>query len=238
MLESLVYDEVYCYCYLYYLQSLNLKINGELITNKTNYMYLGLHIDSFLTFDIMSDSVCNKLRSRVALIYRLKTTVSSYCLKQLYFTFIQPYIDYCLVVWGHTTKINIKNIQRFQNRVARMITNVYDFNIPSLTLVKSLGWFNVSQRFEFLCISLIHKCIYGTAPNYLSDNITFLSEINSTETRQFNQQLLYVPFGRTTYFQKSFHVYACKLWNNLPLSLRSIDNISQFKIRYKEYILS
>ena len=120
------------------------------------------------------------------------------------------------MVWGHTTKMNIKNIQRFQNRVARMITNVYDFNIPGLTLVKSLRWFNVSQRFAFLCISLIHKCIYGTAPNYLSDNITFLSDINCTETRQFNQQLLYVPFGRTIYFQKSFHVYACKLWNHLP----------------------
>ena len=31
----------------------------------------------------------------------------------------------------------------------------------------------------------------------LSDNITFLSDINSTETRQFNQQLLYIPFGKS-----------------------------------------
>ena len=30
--------------------TLNLKINGELITNKTNYLYLGLHIDSFSNF--------------------------------------------------------------------------------------------------------------------------------------------------------------------------------------------
>ena len=66
--------------------TLNLKINGELITNKTNYMYLGLHIDSFLTFDIMNDSVCNKLRSRVSLIYRLKLLCHPTILNNIYST--------------------------------------------------------------------------------------------------------------------------------------------------------
>ena len=115
--------------YLSHIQSLQNKII-RFLTNKYDYVHYPSSL-VFLTFD----SVCNKLRSRVALIYRLKSPVPSYYLKQHYFTFIQPYIDYCLVVWGHTTKMKIKNIQRFQNREARMITNVYDFNIPGLTLV-------------------------------------------------------------------------------------------------------
>ena len=46
---------------------LGLHIGNDPIRNSSSYKYLGLHIDSLLSFDDMISHTCNKLRSRVAL---------------------------------------------------------------------------------------------------------------------------------------------------------------------------
>ena len=57
----------------------------------------------------------------------------------------------------------------------------------------------------------------------MPENITFLSDINSSETIQFNQQLQYVPFGRNSYRNPSMSMHL----NFLPFNLLSIDNIER-----------
>ena len=64
----------------------------------------------------------------------------------LYYAFIQPYIDYALSVWGNTSQRNLYKVQRLQCRVARIMTNNFDYNIPGITIVKQLGWQNISER--------------------------------------------------------------------------------------------
>ena len=50
-----------------------------------------------------------------------------------------------------------------------MVTRKFDTNSSSIQLIKSLGWFNVVQRLDYLCVLLMHKCVKGEAPYYLSD---------------------------------------------------------------------
>ena len=75
----------------------------------------------FLSFDDMISHTCNKLRSRVAIIQRIRYLIPSDYLSSLYYAFIQPFIDYCILIWGHTSIGNVLRIQRFQNRVARIV---------------------------------------------------------------------------------------------------------------------
>ena len=79
--------------------SLGLFLNGEPINNQTTYKYLGLTIDCFLSFDVMIDNISNKLKCRVAMIQRIRYFLSSH-LSSLYYAFIQPFIDYCILIWG------------------------------------------------------------------------------------------------------------------------------------------
>ena len=173
------------------------------------------------------------------MLYRLYQFIPSFCLTHLYYAFIQPYIDYCLLIWGHTSKSNILRIQRFQNRVARVVTRNFDTNSSGLQLVKSLGWFNVAQRLDYLCVLLMYKCVKGEAPNYLSDHVSFLSDIQSitcisTRTSDLD---LHIPFAKTAFLSKSFNIYAAKLWNDLPFSIRQNNNVIYFKKLYKKYVL-
>ena len=219
-------------------ENIGLTMNNEVILNKSSHVYLALHIDNHLSFDIMIDHICIKLRSRVSMLQRLNKFVPVSSLNHLYYAFVQPHIDYCLLIWGHTSNNNISRVQKFQNRVARITTQNFDFNTSGISLVKSLGWLNIKQRMQFLACMLMHKSIHYDAPYYLSDNVTFLSDINNSCTRQCESNTLHIEFGKTSYFQKTFHVFASHIWNNLLIELKSIDNILCFKKQCKEYILN
>ena len=185
-------------------ENIGLTMNNEVILNKSSHVYLGLHIDNHLSFDIMIDHICTKLRSRVSMLQRLNKFVPVSSLNHLYYAFVQPHIDYCWLIWGHTSNNNISRVQKFQNRVARITTQNFDFNTSGISLVKSLGWLNIKQRMQFLACMLMHKSIHYDAPYYLSDNVTFLSDINNSYTRQCESNTLHIEFGKTSFFRKLF----------------------------------
>ena len=218
--------------------NLGLNLDGDVIRNQTNCRYLGVDIDSYLSFDFMMHNICNKLSSKVSMIQRLSLSIPTYYLNQLYYAFVQPLLDYCILIWGNTTENNLNKIQKFQNRSARIVCKLYDFAYSGLSLVKSNGWLNVRQRRDFLYCTLIHKCIYGIAPNYLSDHLTLYDDVQSSRiTRQSTQLLLHVPFVKHSLCQKSFSVYGPFIWNTLPPHIRQCSNIVLFKQLCKQFFL-
>ena len=46
------------------LPTIGLCLDGVQIMNSNTYTYLGVHFDSFLTFDKMTDKICNKLKEK------------------------------------------------------------------------------------------------------------------------------------------------------------------------------
>ena len=74
------------------------------------------------------------------------------------------------------------------------------------------------------------------APSYLSDLLTIYSP--PRVLRPSSKKLVTVPFSKTvSHGDKAFSVAAPKLWNNLPLFLRSSDSSQNFKSNLKTYIL-
>ena len=51
-----------------------------------------------------------------------KLTDNQETLKTIYYSLMQPYFDYCDVVWGDCSKIRADKLQKLQNRAARIIT--------------------------------------------------------------------------------------------------------------------
>ena len=212
-----------------------MHIGNDPIRNFSSYKYLGLHIDSFFSFDDMISHTCNKLRSRVAIIQRIRYLIPSDYLSSLYYAFIQPFIDYCILIWGHTSIGNVLRIQRFQNGVARIVADVFDFDVSGLSIVKLLGWLNVKQRRDYFFCTLVHKCLHNMAPFYLSDLLTFVNVISNRNTRQTDSNLLHVPFARINYYQKSFSVYG-PVFGILFLLLQELLTIMKFLKRVVKII--
>ena len=74
--------------------------------------------DCYLSWNYNVSKVCKKLGSRIAITQRLIKYLPSIYTNTLYFSFIQPCIDYGLTICCNTSISNIKKIQHLQNRMA------------------------------------------------------------------------------------------------------------------------
>ena len=74
-----------------------------------------------------------------------KLTNNQETLKTIYYSLVQPYFDYCDVVWGDCSKTRADKLQKLQNRAARIITRA-DYSIRSSDVLNSLEWSNLEER--------------------------------------------------------------------------------------------
>ena len=91
------------------------------LEQKDHIKYLGVMIDSSLSWKYHISYVCAKLSRNIGIISKLRYYLSVNQLKQIYYNLIYPYISYAIVAWGSTCKTNLQKIQTKQNRVIRLI---------------------------------------------------------------------------------------------------------------------
>ena len=176
---------------------LNVHIGNHELLQCNNIKYIGVDIDNVLSWDIQTDSISQKLVFIISRLSMLKPVLPShniFMLMYIYTSIIQPKIDYAISIWGYTTAHNINNVQRLQNRAARILTGNYDYvNTRDIDLVKTLGLMNVSQRRDYFIIMLMFKSIHGLVPNYLCDEITMQRDIAERTTRSTIDNNVHVP---------------------------------------------
>ncbi len=95
-------------------------IDNVPIKRITKTKSLGIQIDQFLSWDNHLEEICKKASSGIGAIRRLKSYVSCGHLYHYYqyYALVQPYFDYCCLVWD---PIGATRIQTLQNRAARVI---------------------------------------------------------------------------------------------------------------------
>ena len=77
---------------------------------------------------------------------------------------------------------------------------------------------------------------FGLAPTYLSEFKHYHNH-GPRLLRSSSQNLSAVPKSRLyTYGDRAFSVVAPRLWNQLPLELRSVTSADQFKTQLKTYL--
>ena len=77
--------------------------------------------------------------------------------------------------------------------------------------------------------------LHGTAPQYLKDLLKHHHVQRSL--RSSDQQLLHVPSTRLkTFGDRAFSVYAPRLWNSLPMNIKTSASLDIFKKNVKSYL--
>ena len=95
------------------------------LEHKIYIKYLGILIDSHLTWNNHVDYITLKVSKTVGIISRLRHFVPYQTLLNIYRSLVQPFITYGLAVWGQTSKTNLNKILLLQKRVIRLIHFAY-----------------------------------------------------------------------------------------------------------------
>ncbi len=160
-----------------------ISIDDEKLANVDNIKYLGVTIDKHLTWNTHISNLCKSISPKIELLRKLKYKLPAEQLNIIYQSIIQPHFDYCISVWGQTSKSNITLLQRLQNRAARIITGTYDWTLSATLLVKQLGWMTIFERINYFSVFA-----NNLAPTYLNDkmNRVGLSGFNTRAPTDFN----------------------------------------------------
>ena len=135
--------------------------------------------------------------------------------------FVSSKLDYCNSLLYGLPKHMISSLQSVQNTAARIVTLTKKFDHITPVLIQ-LHWLPVHFRILFKVLLLVYKALNGMAPLYITELLSYRT--CSRTLRSTDQKFLAVPKSRLkTYGDRTFSVAAPKLWNELPLDLRSLD---------------
>ena len=167
----------------------------------------------------------------ISYIRKYLTTEATSCIIH---SLISSRMDYCnSLFYGMSGKL-FKKLQGVQNTAARIITGTrkYDHITP---ILMELHWLPVKFRVHFKVLLLTYKALNNMAPKYISDLLTMY--VPSRSLRSSSQLLLSIPKSRlATCGDRAFAIAAPKLWNSLPLSIRSSETVDAFKKRLKTHL--
>ena len=94
-----------------------------------------------------------------------------------------------------------------------------------------------NERCKYHSAVLIYKVINQIAPAYLLDILTFSRNEKHNLRSSIHNDLVLQKIPRTNYYKDSFSYYSMKVWNDIPVDIRSVPKIQSFKSKYKNYLL-
>ena len=94
-------------------------INKEAIDEVKYVKYLGILIDSQLTFKYHIDELNKKVSRAIGILYRLRPFVTSKILCNVYYAIIYPFLLYGIVICGNTIRTLLEPIHILQKKFVR-----------------------------------------------------------------------------------------------------------------------
>ena len=104
-------------------KNVTIIINRHAIEEKEYVKYLGVLIDSQLSFNYHIKAVNKKISRTVGLMSKLRYLMNQKTLIMLYYALIYPFLSYGVTVWGNGSKTCIESLLKTQNRAVRIISN-------------------------------------------------------------------------------------------------------------------
>ncbi len=191
-----------------------------------SFKYLGVYVDSVLSFKEHITYVGKKVKQRTGILWRMRNFINQPLAKQLYLTLILPLFNYCNFVYDGCSKTESNKLEVLQNNALRAIMNVdCRHSATNLHNVLNIEWLDVSRKQSAVCE--IFKLLSGQGPKRVKDMFN-VREVRRTLRSNDSTQLVR-PFTRTVAAERDFAVRAVRYWELVPQEYKSVANIEQFK---------
>ena len=195
-----------------------LRLNGVTIFESPKIKYLGIILDSRLSWKHHVNELCKKLGRSLGMIYKTRKLCNETSLRSLYFSLFNSHASYGLAVWGQCLSENFTKIERIQKRTIRAI-KFADFNAPSKPLMKELQILSIKDLYSTKIASLMWDYDHGLLPHSLCSLFSKRSSVHNINLRNASEDRLYTATRyNTSYGTKSFSLIGSKMLNDLKNS--------------------
>ena len=210
-------------------------IDGYKLDVVKNTKFLGLLLDDCLNWKDHVNYIAQKLAKSIGILAQARKVLDRKTLKQLYYSFIYPYINYCNLTWGNSNETTLWPIFRLQKIALRIVFNIRKRNttrdeckraillrLPDIHLL-NIGIFMFKYN---------SKKLPGIFDDFFRENRTF----HRYETR--NATNLRIPRVKTTLADKFIRKTGVKFWNEIKENLDTEVSLQTFKKLLKKYLVN
>ena len=208
-------------------QALQPSVRAEHIEAICNTKFLGVQLDENLTWKNQIKSVTEKSSLANGLLNYAKYVFPEAIVTTLYTSIVERHFQYCCSVWGSCNSTNILQLQRLQNRAARIVANS-QFDAPSKPLIQSLGWKTIQVLINRQVSLTVLKFLNSIAPKRLCDIFT-KNTVNATRSLRNTTTGLRLPLKSSGDGQNCFLFRGAKCWNGLATEAKQTTSIKAFK---------
>ena len=191
--------------------------------------YLGVQVDNSLDWKEQIKLISSKVSNALGLLKHAKNFLPESSSKSLYFNIVEPHFRYCCSVLGCSGSSTLLELQKLQNRAARILTNSA-FDAPSSPIIKNLGWMKIADLISFESNQLVFKSLKNQAPQYICNLFQRNSDCSSRDLGNTATDLS-LPMYTSSNGQKSFSYRGAMLFNNLEAGVKQAPSLSVFKQR-------
>ena len=210
-------------------------LNGEVIDCVSKVKYLGVYLDDTLTMQYHINKVTSQCYCNLRKINGIRSLLSQQQCELLINATVTSRLDYCNALFFKLSWSNrLSKLAKIQNYASKIILQKgRRQGLPAIERLVKLHWLPIKQRIVYKVLLLTFKCIIKKAPMLLISLLTVNSNSRHANTLSTN---IYYPLNSNG--QRAFSYYAPKLWNALPLNMRNIELLPEFKAKLKTHLFS
>lgn len=185
--------------------------------------FLGIWVDKYLNWHDHVDKLANRLSSACFMIRVVRECIGLNAAMSVYFAHFESILRYGILLWGNSSYLNYIRVFRIQKKALRIIANV-DYRHTCRNLFKQMSIMTLASLYIYEAVLYV-KCNLSKFP---ANN-----NVHSHNTRTWGH--LHRYNCRLGVKHNSIFVVGIKLYNNLPLFLRNINDLLKFKLAVKKF---
>ena len=220
-------------------------INKNAIDEAEHVKYLGILIDSRLTFKPHIDELKKKISRGIGVLYKLRPFVTSKILINVYYAIIYPFLLYGIIVWGNSVNAYLAPIHVLQKKFVRMATLNDTYPVvpgplahtsPLFLKLKLLTIFDI---YKLQLGKLIFESVNNIGPSRSVIQFLLATDVHDHNTRYANEGNFYFNSVRTVkYGLKGLQIEGLKLWTAIPNNIKDSRSIKSFNANLKKFLIN
>ena len=116
-----------------------LQLFSSALERVDSYKYLGVLLTDDLSWSMQVESVCQKARRVLGLLYRrFYGQASQESLKQLYLSLVRPHLEYACQVWDPHLSKDTNALEKVQKFACKLATAKWDSSYEELLILMEL----------------------------------------------------------------------------------------------------
>ena len=204
-------------------QNIELKIDGHAIDQTFTTKFLGVLIDSQLSWKAHINYISGKIAKGIGIILKARKLFDSETLTTLYYSFIYPYLQYCNHVWGNTHVTYLQKLHILQKRIVRIIAGVKprEHTAPIFKELKILSIFDINI---YVISKFMYEVYHHEALNVFILMFKANADVHDHNTRQANHY--HLPLPKKMIGKSNISYRGALIWNKI-MSCKIRTNFSK-----------